>query len=57
MQVPVIDTHGHLGSWPQYGWEDNLPGWVADRARAGGDALCVSHITLGVARRGNDVTA
>ena len=57
MQVPVIDTHGHLGSWPQYGWEDNLPGMVAEMDRAGVDALCVFHITLGEARRGNDVTA
>lgn len=57
MQVPVIDMHGHLGSWPQFGWEDELTGVVASLDRAGVDALCVFHITCGEARRCNDVSA
>lgn len=55
--VPVIDIHGHLGSWPQFGWEDELAGVIASMDRAGVDVLCVFHITQGEARRGNNVVA
>ncbi|MBI3945199.1 MAG: amidohydrolase family protein [Armatimonadetes bacterium] len=57
MMVPVIDLHGHIGAWPQYGWDDDLPGLVASMDRAGVDAVCLFYMTQSDAPRGNDVTA
>ncbi|MSS72165.1 MAG: amidohydrolase [Candidatus Latescibacteria bacterium] len=53
----IIDAHGHVGSWQQYGMDDGLDGVLHMMDRGGVDVACLFNVFWGEARRGNDALA
>lgn len=53
----IIDAHGHVGSWGQYGMDDSLEGVLNTMDRGGVDVACLFNVFWGEASRGNDALA